>query len=100
MAVFCLALMGTDYPSFLREAARVLKPHGTIWIAEVRMRTMLFSLDVVALAQPQPRHLFEPCFTPSLQQDEKAQGYCQVHHPCRHALSLYKCLCVGLVLIR
>lgn len=35
IAVFCLALMGTDYPSFLREAARVLKPQGTIWIAEV-----------------------------------------------------------------
>ena len=35
VAVFCLALMGTDYPSFLQEAARVLKPHGTIWIAEV-----------------------------------------------------------------
>ena len=37
VAVFCLALMGTDYPSFLREAARVLKPHGIIWIAEVRL---------------------------------------------------------------
>ena len=35
VAVFCLALMGTDYPSFLVEAARVLKPHGIIWIAEV-----------------------------------------------------------------
>ncbi len=35
VAVFCLALMGTDYPSFLGEAARVLKPLGTIWIAEV-----------------------------------------------------------------
>lgn len=35
VAVFCLALMGTDYPSFLEEAARVLKPHGIIWIAEV-----------------------------------------------------------------
>ena len=40
VAVFCLALMGTDYPSFLREAARVLKPHGTIWIAEVCMRSL------------------------------------------------------------
>ncbi len=35
VAVFCLALMGTDYSSFLEEAARVLKPHGIIWIAEV-----------------------------------------------------------------
>ena len=38
VAVFCLALMGTDYPSFLREACRVLKPSGILWIAEVRSR--------------------------------------------------------------
>ena len=35
IAVFCLALMGTDYPSFLAEAHRVLKPRGHLWIAEV-----------------------------------------------------------------
>lgn len=38
IAIFCLALMGTDYPSFLREATRVLKPGGLLWIAEVRSR--------------------------------------------------------------
>ncbi|KAK9842691.1 hypothetical protein WJX74_000772 [Apatococcus lobatus] len=38
VAVFCLALMGTDYPSFLREAHRVLRPGGTLWIAEVSSR--------------------------------------------------------------
>ncbi|EIE25221.1 hypothetical protein COCSUDRAFT_13779 [Coccomyxa subellipsoidea C-169] len=38
IAVFCLALMGTDYPSFLIEAHRVLKPRGLLWIAEVRSR--------------------------------------------------------------
>ena len=38
VAVFCLALMGTDYPAFLREAARVVKPGGRLWIAEVRSR--------------------------------------------------------------
>ena len=38
VAVFCLALMGTDYPAFLEEARRVLKPSGTLWIAEVRSR--------------------------------------------------------------
>ena len=38
MAVFCLALMGTDYPAFLEEARRVLKPSGMLWIAEVRSR--------------------------------------------------------------
>jgi ubiquinone/menaquinone biosynthesis C-methylase UbiE len=38
VVVFCLALMGTDYPSFLREATRVLKSGGKLWIAEVRSR--------------------------------------------------------------
>lgn len=38
VAVFCLALMGTNYPLFLKEAARVLKQGGTLWIAEVRSR--------------------------------------------------------------
>ena len=37
-AVFCLALMGTDYGAFLREAARALRPKGRLWIAEVRSR--------------------------------------------------------------
>lgn len=38
VAVFCLALMGTDYPSFLREAQRVLRAGGILWIAEVSSR--------------------------------------------------------------
>ena len=37
-AVFCLALMGTDYGAFLQEAHRVLQPDGLLWIAEVRSR--------------------------------------------------------------
>ena len=37
-AIFCLALMGTDYPAALAEACRVLKPGGGLWIAEVRSR--------------------------------------------------------------
>lgn len=37
-AVFCLSLMGTDYGSFLEEAARVLRPDGWLWIAEVQSR--------------------------------------------------------------
>lgn len=40
VAVFCLALMGTDYPSYLREATRVLNSAGRLWIAEVRSRFM------------------------------------------------------------
>lgn len=39
-AVFCLSLMGTDYGSFLEEAARILKPAGWLWIAEVQSRFM------------------------------------------------------------
>ncbi|KAL6778998.1 hypothetical protein ACKKBF_B19210 [Auxenochlorella protothecoides x Auxenochlorella symbiontica] len=39
-AVMCLALMGTDYPAFLREAVRILKPGGILWIAEVQSRFM------------------------------------------------------------
>ncbi|CAN4082396.1 unnamed protein product [Withania somnifera] len=38
VAVFCLSLMGTDYPSFLGEARRVLKPRGWLLIAEVKSR--------------------------------------------------------------
>ena len=38
VAIFCLALMGTDYPLFLREAARVMKARACLWIAEVRSR--------------------------------------------------------------
>ena len=37
-AIFCLSLMGTDYGSFLAEAARVLRPAGWLWIAEVQSR--------------------------------------------------------------
>ncbi|KAM0035606.1 putative 25S rRNA (adenine(645)-N(1))-methyltransferase [Helianthus debilis subsp. tardiflorus] len=38
VAVFCLSLMGTDFPSFIKEAHRVLKQNGWLLIAEVRSR--------------------------------------------------------------
>ncbi|KAF9624325.1 hypothetical protein IFM89_009233 [Coptis chinensis] len=38
IAVFCLSLMGTNFPSYLREAQRVLKPSGWLLIAEVKSR--------------------------------------------------------------
>ncbi|XP_021728517.1 ribosomal RNA-processing protein 8-like [Chenopodium quinoa] len=38
VSVFCLSLMGTDFPSYLQEAHRVLKPRGWLLIAEVKSR--------------------------------------------------------------
>lgn len=38
VAVFCLALMGTDWPSFLEEAHRCLRLGGLLHIAEVESR--------------------------------------------------------------
>lgn len=38
VAIFCLALMGTDYGAFLQEAHRLLKSKGWLWICEVRSR--------------------------------------------------------------
>ena len=36
--VFCLSLMGTNFPQFLREANRVLKRDGKLFVAEVLSR--------------------------------------------------------------
>ncbi|KAL9273910.1 Ribosomal RNA-processing protein 8-like protein [Drosera capensis] len=38
VAVFCLSLMGINFPSYLQEAHRVLKPSGWLLIAEVKSR--------------------------------------------------------------
>lgn len=38
IAVFCLALMGSNFVDFLTEAHRLLKPRGILKIAEVRSR--------------------------------------------------------------
>jgi len=38
IVVFCLALMGTNIADFVREAHRILKPHGIMRVAEVRSR--------------------------------------------------------------
>ncbi|KAL9458319.1 hypothetical protein AB3S75_007229 [Citrus x aurantiifolia] len=37
-AVFCLSLMGINFPNYLQEAQRVLKPSGWLLIAEVKSR--------------------------------------------------------------
>lgn len=38
VAVFCLALMGTNWPSFLDEAWRILRDQGELWVAEIKSR--------------------------------------------------------------
>lgn len=38
VAVYCLSLMGTDLNEFFLEANRVLKLHGTVYIAEIQSR--------------------------------------------------------------
>ena len=38
VAVFCLALMGSNFATFLREAHRLLRPNGLLKIAEVSSR--------------------------------------------------------------
>ena len=38
VVVYCLALMGLNIADFMKEAYRILKPNGSVWIAEVRSR--------------------------------------------------------------
>ncbi|KAK0289122.1 25S rRNA (adenine645-N1)-methyltransferase [Friedmanniomyces endolithicus] len=38
IAIFCLALMGTNWVSFIEEAYRVLHWKGELWIAEIKSR--------------------------------------------------------------
>ncbi|CEP63316.1 25S rRNA (adenine645-N1)-methyltransferase LALA0_S07e07360g [Lachancea lanzarotensis] len=38
VVVFCLALMGTNFLDFIKEAYRLLVPRGELWIAEIKSR--------------------------------------------------------------
>lgn len=38
VAIFCLALMGTNWPAFVEEAYRVLRWRGELWVAEIKSR--------------------------------------------------------------
>jgi ribosomal RNA-processing protein 8 len=38
IAIFCLALMGTNWPDFIDEAYRILHWKGELWIAEIKSR--------------------------------------------------------------
>ena len=38
IVVFCLALMGTNFLDFIKEAYRIMAPRGELWIAEIKSR--------------------------------------------------------------
>lgn len=38
VVIFCLALMGTNWPAFIEEAYRILHWKGELWIAEIKSR--------------------------------------------------------------
>ena len=57
VAVFCLALMGTDYFTFLTEARRVLKHGGLLLIAEVSSRFNKSANQSSGAAEPSPSSL-------------------------------------------
>ncbi|KAK9484599.1 methyltransferase-domain-containing protein [Lipomyces starkeyi] len=38
IVVFCLSLMGTNFLDFIKEANRILKPRGQLWISEIKSR--------------------------------------------------------------
>ena len=38
VAIFCLALMGTNWISFIEEAHRILRWKGELWVAEIKSR--------------------------------------------------------------
>lgn len=38
VVIFCLALMGTNFLDFIKEAYRLLSPRGELWIAEIKSR--------------------------------------------------------------
>ncbi|KAK6461154.1 methyltransferase-domain-containing protein [Scheffersomyces coipomensis] len=38
VVIFCLALMGTNFLDFVKEAYRLLAPRGELWIAEIKSR--------------------------------------------------------------
>ncbi|CCE61284.1 hypothetical protein TPHA_0A02020 [Tetrapisispora phaffii CBS 4417] len=38
IVIFCLALMGTNFLDFIKEAYRLLTPRGELWISEIKSR--------------------------------------------------------------
>ncbi|KAI8874269.1 hypothetical protein GQ42DRAFT_175883 [Ramicandelaber brevisporus] len=56
MAVFCLSLMGTNFMDFVREANRILKIGGTLYIAEVVSRFTNVKAFIKALEEAGFKH--------------------------------------------
>lgn len=48
IAVYCLALMGTNVTDYIRECYRVLKPQGVLKIAEVKSRFEISSIGGIS----------------------------------------------------
>ncbi|KAK9456638.1 methyltransferase-domain-containing protein [Dipodascopsis uninucleata] len=38
IVIFCLSLMGTNFLDFIKEAHRILRPRGLLWISEIKSR--------------------------------------------------------------
>merc|ERR1711939_317009 len=51
MAVFCLSLMGVDWPLFIKEAHRCLKDNALLYIVEVQSRFEDTDAFVASIAQ-------------------------------------------------
>ncbi|NXF40136.1 RRP8 protein, partial [Nyctibius bracteatus] len=61
VAVFCLSLMGTNLQEILEEANRVLKPGGTLMVAEVASRFEDTRAFLNAMAQLGFKSVFKVC---------------------------------------
>ena len=68
-AVFSLSLMGTDWPKFILEAQRCLKPKGLLYIAEVQSRVSDFSRFV---------NSFKPAFEVVVTENKKDKYFVKV----------------------
>ena len=68
-AVFSLSLMGTDWPKFVSEAHRCLRPKGILYIAEVQSRVADFSSFV---------NSFKPAFEVVVTENKKDKYFVKV----------------------
>jgi ribosomal RNA-processing protein 8 len=56
VSIFCLALMGTNWPDFIDEAYRILRWQGELWIAEIKSRFVRPGTNTKSAGKgPQPK---------------------------------------------